>query len=101
MSRAAMTETGSGGTGAAPLVSVILPAYESHETIGGCLEHIGAQSFRDFETVVVDSSPSLATSEVVRRFPWVNFVRSETRLGPHAARALGVTKSRGTLLVFT
>ena len=85
-----------------PRVSVVIPAYGSEVTIGRCLEAIGRQTYRDFETIVVDSSPNDATASVVReRFPSVQLVRSPRRLLPHDARNTGVTRSAGELLVFT
>ena len=53
-----------------PRVSVVIPAFCSHQTIGSCLTALRSQSFRDFESIVVDSSPDARTSEVVvERFP--------------------------------
>ncbi|HEX6199093.1 MAG TPA: glycosyltransferase [Thermoanaerobaculia bacterium] len=83
-----------------PRVSVVVPAYLSHETVAGCLEAFRRQEYRSFEVVVVDSSPDDRTARVVRGFPEVRLVRSRRRLLPHAARNLGVRRSRGELLVF-
>jgi len=89
-------------TSGAPRVSVIVPAYYSHATIRLCLDALGRQTFRDFEIIVVNSSPEAATGELVaREFPDVRFVQSPHRLLPHAARNLGVGLARGMLLVFT
>lgn len=85
-----------------PAVSVILPAFLSHETIGACLESLGRQTFRDFEILVVDSSPDGRTERLVaKRFPQVRLVRSVRRLSAHAARNLGVGQARGRILVFS
>ncbi|HEX6902830.1 MAG TPA: glycosyltransferase [Thermoanaerobaculia bacterium] len=85
-----------------PALSVIIPAYNSHDTIERCLEALSRQTFQDFETIVVDSGPDGTTERLVpERFPWVRFERSPRRLLPHAARNRGVELSRGDLLVFT
>jgi glycosyltransferase involved in cell wall biosynthesis len=84
-----------------PRVSIVVPAYRSENTIERSLQRIDAQSWRDFEVIVVDSGPDEKTAAIVRRFPHVRFVRSETRLLPHAARNLGVSIARGALFVFT
>jgi GT2 family glycosyltransferase len=82
-------------------VSVTLAAYHSHDTLAACLESLQRQTFRDFEVVVVDSSPGDESARLVReRFPEVRFVHSAERLLPHAARNRGVAESRGRLLVF-
>lgn len=89
-------------TPSAPLVSVILPAYDSHATLGRCLETLAAQTFRDFEVLVIDSGPDPAAARLVaERFPSVRFERSARRLFPHAARNRGVALARGELLVFS
>ncbi len=88
-----------------PAVSVIIPAYLSGRTLGGCLEALCGQTFRDFETIVVDSSPveggPEGSSAWIARFPDVRFERSARRLLPHAARNRGVELARGEILVFT
>ena len=85
-----------------PEVSVVIPAYQSHDTIASCLESLRAQTYKDFETIVVDSSPGGECREIVQaRFPEVVFVRSEKRLFPHAARNRGAERARGRLLAFT
>ncbi len=82
-----------------PTVSVLVSAYLSHETIGAFLEALRQQTYRDFETVVVDSSPDERTARAVEAFPEVSLVRSKERLRPHHARNLGIRSCRGELLV--
>jgi GT2 family glycosyltransferase len=85
-----------------PAVSVILPAFESHETIAACLESLRGQTFRDFEVIVVDSSPDGRTERIVaERFPEVRLIRSPNQLTAHAARNLASAKARGRILVFS
>jgi GT2 family glycosyltransferase len=87
---------------AGPRVSVVIPAYYSDGTIAACLGALRAQTFRRFETIVVNSSPETRTREVVAaQFPEVAFVQSQVRLLPHAARNRGVELARGPLLAFT
>ena len=89
-------------TPANPSVSVILPAYYSDASIASCLDALEAQSYRDFEVIVVNSSPELRTSQIVTtQFPSVHFHQSPTRLFPHAARNVGVSLAKGALIVFT
>lgn len=81
-----------------PRVSVVIGAYLAAATIGRCLEALRAQTYRDFEVVVVDSSPDEETASIVSRFREVRFERSAGRLYCHEARNRGVTLSRGELL---
>jgi GT2 family glycosyltransferase len=85
-----------------PVVSVILPAWCSHETLAACLNSLREQSFRDFEVIVVDSSPSEKTATLISMdFPEVRFQHSARRLWPHAARNVGASLARGRILVFS
>lgn len=85
-----------------PGVAVVIASYESQETVAGTLAALRAQTFKDFETVLVDSSPSDRVEQIVRSgFPEVRFVRSSTRLLPHAARNVGVSYTNARLIVFT
>lgn len=87
---------------ALPEVSVVAPLYGSHGTLAGFLDALSRQTFRDFEVVLVDSSPGEESARIVsaRDEPLV-YLRSRERLLPQAARGLGVTRARGRLLVFT
>ena len=84
-----------------PLVSVIVAAYNSAEFLPRCLQSLAAQTFRDFETIVVNSSPETRTAEVAAMFPEVRFHQHPERLFPHAARNVGVSMSCGSLFAFT
>ncbi len=47
-----------------PMVSVIIPSYNTAHLIGACLDSVFRQTFRDFEVVVVnDGSPDTAKLE--------------------------------------
>jgi len=86
----------------APKISVVIPAYYSAGTLSGCLEALNRQSWRDFEVIVVNSSPEAETGALIReRHPEVRFFQSPARLYPHDARNRGVETALGELLVFT
>lgn len=85
-----------------PSVSVVIPAWHSDGVIAHCLDALSAQDFRDFETIVVNSSPEDGTRALLAEaYPDVTLVESGSRLLPHAARIRGAGEARGQLLVFT
>jgi glycosyltransferase involved in cell wall biosynthesis len=85
-----------------PRASVVVPAYHSDATIGGLLAGLRAQTFRDFELIIVNSSQEGRTGRIVReQRPDARFEQSPRRLLPHAARNRGVEVARGSLLAFT
>jgi GT2 family glycosyltransferase len=83
-------------------VSIVVPCFHSHETLGDCLQALRAQSFQEFEVIVVNSSAEGQTARIVaERFPEARFEQSPRRLLPHAARNRGVALARGEVIVFT
>ena len=85
-----------------PAVSVVIPAWNSGAVIEECLRALDGQEFRDFEAIVVNSTPGDETSELVRgAHPKVTLVEYGERLLPHAARNRGAERASGALLVFT
>ncbi|MEI7770466.1 MAG: glycosyltransferase [Chloroflexales bacterium] len=85
-----------------PLISVIIPAYNSDVTIPRSLRALSAQRGVRYEIILVDSSPSNLLGPLLReQFPQVRYIHSAERLLPHAARNLGAAAARGDLLAFT
>ena len=55
----------------APLVSVVVPAYNEADCIGDCLDALVEQTYPDdrYEVVVVDNGSVGETRRVVRAYP--------------------------------
>ena len=52
----------------------MVPAYFSDTTIGAAMDGLRAQTFSDFEAIVVSSSPEDRTGRIVaERFPQARF----------------------------
>ncbi|MBI5086932.1 MAG: glycosyltransferase [Acidobacteria bacterium] len=87
---------------AAPRVSVLIPCYHSHTTLGACLAALKRQTMTSFEVVVVNSSQDAETGRVVQReMPEAVFSQCDKRLLPHAARNRAAAMASGEILVFT
>jgi glycosyltransferase involved in cell wall biosynthesis len=90
-----------------PAVSVVIAAYNAERTLSETLKSIGAQTFRDFEVIVVDDGSTDGTSEVVGEIaagagaasPRMICQRQPNR-GPAAARNRGFDAARGRYLAF-
>ncbi|HEX6188761.1 MAG TPA: glycosyltransferase family A protein [Pyrinomonadaceae bacterium] len=83
-----------------PVVSVIMPAYNVARFIGAALDSVFAQTFTNFEVIVVnDGSPD--TEELERVLgPYqdrILYFKQENR-GVSAARNVGVRAARGTFI---
>ncbi len=82
-------------------ISVVIPAYQSVSTLAACLEALRAQTFRDFEVIVINSSQETETAKIAAAYPEVKFRQSPERLYPHAARNQGMALASGAILVCT
>ena len=51
-----------------PLVSVIIPTYNSENSIGEALDSVFAQTHRPIEIIVVDDGSTDGTAEVVKQY---------------------------------
>lgn len=79
-----------------PLVSVILPCYNAHRFLGQALESVRAQTFCDYETIVIDDgSTEPETLQFLEQLPPdVRVVHQENR-GLSGARNTGFREARG------
>ena len=92
----------SGTPDSVPAISILIPAYHSDDTIADCLDALGRQRLRDFEVIVVNSSPDDTTRRIVaERFPETVFEQAPARLLPHGARNRAAALASGDILVFT
>ena len=86
--------------GIAPLISVIIPAYNEAENIAACLTAVLDQDFGlPYEVIVIDGPSTDATSSVAKNFP-VRLARLEKR-GIGRAWQMGAEYGLADLLVFT
>ena len=80
-----------------PLVSVIIPAYQAAERIRETLDSVFAQSYPNFEVVLVnDGSPDTeALEQAIRSYgERLIYIRQENR-GPSGARNTAIRAARG------
>jgi glycosyltransferase involved in cell wall biosynthesis len=81
--------------------SVIVPCYNSKDTIQRCLRSLGAQRTSvPHELIVVDSSDDGTTELIAGEFSEVVLVRLDRRTSCGAARNIGVRRARGRLVLF-
>jgi cellulose synthase/poly-beta-1,6-N-acetylglucosamine synthase-like glycosyltransferase len=87
---------------AAPRVSVIIPAYNVSEYIGGALDSVFAQTVTDFEVIVVnDGSPDTEALEAaLEKYRGRIVYIPQLNRGPSAARNAGIRGARGAFIAF-
>jgi glycosyltransferase involved in cell wall biosynthesis len=85
-----------------PTISIVIPAYNAAPFIGETLDSIFAQSFTDYEVIVVnDGSPD--TIELERELkPYLSRIcyLKQKNLGAAAARNEGLRAAKGQLVAF-
>jgi glycosyltransferase involved in cell wall biosynthesis len=84
-----------------PQVSVVIPTYNRLRMLPDAIDSVLAQTYRDFELIVVDDgSDDGAAEKIVARYGTAVRVVTQPRRGVAAARNLGVQCSRGAFLAF-
>jgi glycosyltransferase involved in cell wall biosynthesis len=81
---------------AMPCVSIVVPAYNAEAFLEATIRGVLAQTFTDFELLILDDGSTDATSEIARRHatdPRVRVIRHANR-GMSATRNAGLAMSR-------
>src|SRR6266446_7561688 len=85
-----------------PKVTIIIPAYNVAPYIGETLDSVFAQTFADYEIIVInDGSPDTEDLEraLARFIDRINYLKQENR-GASAARNAGLHAARGEFVAF-
>lgn len=86
----------------APRVSIIIPSYDTAHLIAACLDSVLAQTFQDFEAIVVnDGSPDTPELEKVLQ-PYLDRIVYIRQVNKRAAgaRNTAIARARGEFLAF-
>ncbi len=83
-----------------PLFSIITVTYNAANTIEATLKSVAAQSFTNFEFIVIDGASSDNTLEQVKQSGIANVIISEPDRGIYDAMNKGLSKSKGQYLIF-
>lgn len=83
-----------------PLVSVVIPYYNRVDTIDDTLDSLKAQTFQNFETIIVDDSSndpaSIKRLETIRD---ARVIHHETNQGVATARNNGIREAKGKYII--
>lgn len=83
-----------------PAISVIIVAYQSGPTLERCLEALRAQTFRDFEVLMVDNASSDGAPQAAAAAdPGIKLLEPGANLGFAAGNNLAARAARGRWLV--
>ena len=82
-----------------PRVSVLIPSWNREEYLGEAIESVLAQTYRDFEIVVVDDGSTDGTAELVGRYGGVRYIW-QPHSGISAARNRALEEARSELIAW-
>lgn len=81
-------------------VSVIIPTYNCSAYVGEAVESVLAQSYRDFELIVIDDGSTDETAQTLQAYgDRLHYVRQENQ-GESVARNHGIRLARGEYVAF-
>ncbi|MBQ6486905.1 glycosyltransferase [Candidatus Saccharibacteria bacterium] len=87
----------------APLISVIIPVFNSEHTIEDCIESILNQNYDNIEIILVDDGSSDNSIQIIKNVQCGNKKIKIIKLehgGPNAARKAGIEKASGDYVMF-
>jgi GT2 family glycosyltransferase len=94
-----MARRGAIGKSSTPAVSVVVVVYESGPTLAQCLAAVRAQTWRDYEIILVDNASSDRTAQAaVKADPAIRLIENAENLGFAAAVNQGAKAAAGRWL---
>src|SRR5439155_2314346 len=87
-----------------PMVSVITPAHDAARFLDETIRSVAAQTFRDWEMIIVDDDSGDGTQAIVERWaasePRIRLFLQSPRQGAGAARNRALEEARGRFVAF-
>lgn len=86
-----------------PLVSVIMPVYNVKKYIEVAMESILAQSYRNFEFIIIDDSSTDSTGKIIKNFQGkdkrIKIISSSKNLGVTKSLNKGIIEAEGKYII--
>lgn len=83
------------------LVSIVVPAYNAEKYISNTLKSVLAQTYRNFEVIIVDDGSIDSTADIVRDFTQIDSrfrLLKQVNAGVAAARNMGIRHAKGEFI---
>jgi len=88
----------------AELISIIIPVYNSEKYITETIESVLAQTYTNWEMIIVDDCSTDRSKEIIREFTEqedrIRFIEFEENLGTGKARDVALQKAKGRFVAF-
>src|SRR5680860_243609 len=85
-----------------PLFTVVIPTYRRDDFLRDAISSVLAQTFPDYEIIVVDDAPDSSTASVVAAFgdPRITYLKNSRSKGGAGTRNTGAALARGAWIAF-
>lgn len=86
-----------------PLISIIVPVYNAEQYLPRCIDSILAQTFTDFELLLIDDGSTDSSGKICVEYAGKDFrirVFHKENGGVSSARNVGLDKARGEWVCF-
>ena len=83
-----------------PAISVIIPTYNRAGCLGDAIDSVTAQTFRDYELIVVDDGSTDNSEDLVKARDGIRYFRMTENAGVSKARNMGIKHARGKFICF-
>lgn len=79
-------------------ILIVMPVYNSQETLGNAIESILKQTYKNFKLVIVDDASTDNSLEIAKAYLYdkrVSLYQNETNMGAYYSRNIGLYLNRG------
>jgi GT2 family glycosyltransferase len=81
-----------------PLMSIILLSFNNSKYIEPCLDHIFAQTFKDFEVIAVDNASADESVTLFKKYP-ITVIENDKNLGGCIGINTGIKRAQGQYIM--
>lgn len=82
------------------MISIIILSFNGKQYLEKCLMSVAAQTYRDFEVIVVDNASMDGSIEYLEsHFPWVRIVKNRENLGFAGGTNSGIKQAQGEYIL--
>ncbi|MEJ8598867.1 glycosyltransferase family 2 protein [Riemerella anatipestifer] len=84
------------------MISVVVPVYNASQYIGNCIESIIAQSYKNWELLIVNDGSTDETEYVLEAYLDNEKIKyfKQSNLGVSFARNFGISQAKGEFICF-
>ena len=89
-----------------PVFSIVIPNYNSSNTIASCLDSIFSMDYKNYEVIIVDDNSTDDSVSIINKYKEkykdkLKLIQLGKKAGAAGARNIGVKNSKGNIIMFT